>query len=267
MHPPATLRLVLALALGVQILPELHAAQPTPDTAAPPSPAPQKTRLESRLASLNELLRKNPDQISLLSQRGDCHLFLGRFRESVADFESMIALDPRLDAGHWRLGIAYHFNGQFEESSRQFAKYHAYDGRDRENGLWKFLADARLEGIPAARGRMLEYKAFDREPFPLLYDLFAGRTTADALFLDLEKRGEIQKPLVAFFAHYYCGLWKALAGEKKAARDHLAHAVEIFGQEQSETNGPGYMWQVARLHLETAGADFPTLTPSTTSQP
>jgi lipoprotein NlpI len=179
----------------------------------------------------------------------------------------MIALDPSLDAGHWRLGIAYHFTRQFEASSKQFAKYHAYDGRDRENGLWKFMADANLHGLDYARAQMLEYTAFDREPFPGLYDLFAGRITPEALFTDLENRGVLAGPMVSFFAHYYCGLWYALTGKSESAIENLTKAVQLFSPESSESSGPGYMWEVARLHLESARTGFPTLHLPSTSRP
>src|SRR4051812_12156058 len=58
-------------------------------------------------------LSQTPGSVRLYSQRGDCHLFLGHFAEAVRDFEKMIALDPAQDAPHWRLGIAYHFVGDF----------------------------------------------------------------------------------------------------------------------------------------------------------
>jgi lipoprotein NlpI len=238
-------------------------ANTVPETV--PATDPETAAIAARLARLNQALQQAPDQIPLLSERGDCHLFLGHFKESVADFEAMIALNPGLDAGHWRLGIAYHFNRQSEASSRQFAKYHAYDGRDRENGLWKFLADANLAGIAAARQRMLEYTAFDREPFPLLYDLFAGRTNPDAFFADLETRGVLKRPLAAFFAHYYCGLWEALSGRPDAGREHLRRAVALFPADAD--GGPGYMGRVARLHLAEAGSGFPTLRQGTGPTP
>ncbi|MEY5010622.1 MAG: Lipoprotein NlpI precursor [Verrucomicrobiota bacterium] len=262
---PAAIVPALAALLAPLLSPVAPAQTATPNakTSANTVAAtePETAAIAARLERLTQALQQTPDRIPLLSERGDCHLFLGHFKESVADFEAMIALDPRLDAGHWRLGIAYHFNRQFEASSRQFAKYHAYDGRDRENGLWKFLADANLAGIAAARQRMLEYMAFDREPFPLLYDLFAGRTNPEAFFADLEVRGVLKRPLAAFFAHYYCGLWEALSGRPDAAREHLSRAVSMFPADTD--GGPGYMGRVARLHLAEGRSGFPTLRPGT----
>ncbi len=205
------------------------------------------------LAAATAALEQKPESIPTLSRRGDSQLFLGHFREAVADFEKMIALDPSEDAPHWRLGIAYYFVGDFAKSARQFEKYHAYDGHDRENGIWKFLADARLLGLEKARARMLTYNRFDREPFPSLYEMFAGKKTgAEVLAEVTEKRLDGDRG-VTFFANYYVGLNESLLGHREAALEHLRKAVATFADSQS-AGGPGYMWQVARLHAEALAA-------------
>src|SRR5256885_14160543 len=70
--------------------------------AEPPLPAAERakliTDLEARRASLDAALAQSPKDLALLSRRGDCHLFLGRFTDAIADFEKMIALDPAQDA-------------------------------------------------------------------------------------------------------------------------------------------------------------------------
>lgn len=201
--------------------------------------------LLARLKSAEDALAKTPDDTDLLSQRGDARLFAGDAKGAVVDFEKEIALDPSHDAPHWRLGIAYYFAGEFAKSARQFAKYHAFDGHDRENGVWKFFAQARVDGIEKARKEMLEYTAFDREPFPAIYDMLAGKTTTAEVLADLEKRSLQNDPQVMFFAHYYIGVNEEILGHAGAAREHLAAAVRLSVQARS-----GYMGQCARLHFE-----------------
>lgn len=229
----------------------------TPAAEPPPLPPAERSALLGRaaaeLAALDRAIAAAPADPALYSRRGDRLLFLGRFAAAVADFEQMIALDPALDAPHWRLGIAYHFAGDFAKSSRQFGKYHAYDDRDRENGLWKFLADARTMGLDRARAAMLPYTRFDREPFPSLYALFAGRLTPEAFFADLAQRGFAADARVQFFARYYAGLHESLHGRPVAALAHLRAAVANPWGRTAE-NGPAYMWQVARLHYELLAA-------------
>ena len=197
---------------------------------------------------------KTDDPNSDFSQRGDAHLFLGEFRAAVADFEKMIALDAAQDAPHWRLGIAYYFAGDFAKSARQFEKYHAADGRDRENGIWKFLAQAKADGVEKARAEMLVYTRFDREPFPALYEMFAGKKTPDEVLAEIEKKGLSGDENVMFFAHYYCGLGEELLGHRARALELLQKAV-ASPLRRRVAGGPGYMWQVARLHWERLRAE------------
>jgi lipoprotein NlpI len=219
--------------------------------------AEDQKKLTEEVTRLTEALAKTPDSIRLLSQRGDANLFLGKFKESVADFEKTIALDPAQDAPHWRLGIAYYFAGDFKKSSKQFAKYHAYDGRDRENGVWKFLADAKLEGMEKARGAMLEYTQFDREPFPSLYEMFAGKKASEAVLTELAGKGLPKDGAAAFFANYYVALNADLLGRRERARELIAKAV-ASGWGKTAEGGPAYMWRVARLHAAELNRPAPT---------
>ena len=217
-----------------------------------------RTRLRAEFtasaAAADAALARDAQAVSAYSARGDARLFLGEFRGAVADFEKMIALDPAQDAPHWRLGIAYYFAGDFAKSARQFEKYHAYDGRDRENGIWKFLAQSKGESIEKARAGMLAYTRFDREPFPSLYEMFAGKKTPDEVLAEVAKKGLTDHAEVMFFANYYGGLEEELRG-------HRARAVELLGQAiaspagRDARGGAGYMWQVARLQWERLRAE------------
>lgn len=208
-------------------------------------------RMEEQKKGIDSELQKSPDSVEWLSRRGDLRLFLGDAKGAVEDFEKEIKLDPSHDAPHWRLGIAYYFAGDYAKSAAQFAKYHAYDNHDRENGVWQFIANARVKGIEAARKEMLEYTRFDREPFPDLYEMFAGKKTGAEVLSGAEKKGLKDDALVMFFAHYYVGLNEQLLGNAAAATDHLAKAVRL-SLEARAGGGPGYMGQVARLHYEAA---------------
>ena len=208
-------------------------------------------RMEEQRKGIDAELQKNPGSAEWLSRRGDLRLFLGDAKGAVEDFEKEIKLEPTHDAPHWRLGIAYYFAGDFSKSAAQFAKYHAYDNGDRENGVWQFLANARVKGVEAARKEMLEYTRFDREPFPDLYDMFAGKKTGAQVLSDAEKKGLKDDPLVMFFAHYYVGLNEQLLGNAASAAEHLEKAVRLSLQAQAG-GGPGYMGQIARLHFDAA---------------
>ncbi len=208
-----------------------------------------RAEFTERAAAAEAALAGDAQSVSAYSARGDARLFLGEFAGAVADFEKMIALDPAQDAPHWRLGIAYYFAGDFAKSARQFEKYHAYDGRDRENGIWKFLAQAKGEGIEKARAGMLVYTRFDREPFPSLYEMFAGKKSPDEVLAEVAKKGLADNAEVMFFANYYGGLEEDLRGHRARAVDLLGQAVASPAGRDAR-GGAGYMWQVARLQWE-----------------
>jgi lipoprotein NlpI len=243
----AAVRGALAVLVSLSGNPSIVIADELP--VAPARRATMTAEFTRTVAELDAAIAQTPDRVDLYSRRGDAHLFLGHFAQAVSDFEKMIALDPAQDASHWRLGIAYYFNRDFAKSARQFQKYHAHDGRDRENGIWKFLAQAKSEGIVKARAEMLPYAQFDREPFPILYEMFAGRKTDDDLATSMTRDNVRDNKTVQFFANYYLGLYEELLGEEIRAREHVGKAVALFG-DATDRGGPGYMWQVARLHYD-----------------
>jgi hypothetical protein len=53
-----------------------------------------------------------------------------------------------------------------------------------------------------------------------------------------------------FFALYYSGLFEDLIGHHDEAIKKVTEAVALFSPDQSTATGPGYMWQVARVHLD-----------------
>jgi lipoprotein NlpI len=245
------MKIFLTLALGVVL--GLSAARAAEPASWPEWRAPMLEKFADELKTLDAALVSSPDAVPILSQRGDRHLFLGHFPQAVADYERMIALDASQDAPHWRLGIAYYFTGQFAKSAKQFEKYHAYDGHDRENGIWKFLAQEKADGLEKARAEMLSYTKFDREPFPSLYEMFAGQKSPAELLAEITRKGLEDDTQVVFFGNYYAGLDEAILGHRARGLELLEKAVSL--PQARAGGGPGYMWQVARLHWERLRAE------------
>ena len=204
--------------------------------------------------SLTKQIARSPESVGLYSRRGDCYMFLAKFADSEADYEKMIALDPKLFNGHWRLGIAYYYTGKFEKSAKQFEAYDSYNDRDRENGIWQYMAQAKVTDLQEARKTMLKYEEFDREPFPQLYAMFEGGdpTNGNRVLKEIEEAQGIsdsERQRRLFFAQMYVGIYKEMTGDMQAALDLLRKgAASKWGQTAS--GGPTYMWQVARLHYE-----------------
>ena len=247
MRPPRFFSPALACALAAATL---ASAQTPPATAPASSPVvePWRQQLQQEEKAITAAIEKMPASIRLLSRRGDARVFLGNFPGAIADYEGMITQDPAQDAPHWRLGIAYYFDGRFPKAAAQFEKYHAFDNRDRENGVWKFFSQARADGIEAARKGLLRYTQFDREPFPSVYKMLAGEMTPAAVLAEVNQKGLQNDARVVFFAKYYAGVMESLSGRKAEGLKLVEEAVALFNPDSAGRDGPGYMWHSARLH-------------------
>jgi lipoprotein NlpI len=198
-----------------------------------------------------EAVAADPKDVNAYSRRGDALFMRGRFAEAAADYEKMVELDPGLDAGHWRRGIALFYAGDYKKAARQFEVYHTHDDVDRENGIWRFLSQAKAHGPAKAREGLLQYRKDDREPFPAVYRLFEGKTAAEKVVAEIEAAeiGAEEREKRRFYAHLYIGLHAAIEGRKAEAVNHLRLAV-ANGWGPKAGFGPNYMWHVGRLHYD-----------------
>ncbi|MGL5098272.1 MAG: tetratricopeptide repeat protein [Planctomycetia bacterium] len=206
---------------------------------------------EATVARETARLKDRPDAVEAYSERGAALFHLGRFKDSVADFDKMIELEPAQEASHWRRGIALYYAGDFAGGAAQFQKYHSFDDVDRENGIWRFLCQTEAFGLEKARADLLKYKTDDRPPFADVYAMFAGKIEpADVLKrIEAAPLGDTERRKQKFYADLYVGLYLATLKKPAEAQKHLAAATaNSWGR--SAGGGPGYMWQVARLHDE-----------------
>jgi len=208
-------------------------------------------QLNGTVKRFTEELNDNPRNINSYSRRGDAFFFLGKFKQAVADYEKMVDLNPKLGTSHWRRGIAYFYAGQYKKAAHQFEIYHTFDDVDRENGIWRFLSQSKAYGTKKAREGLLMYRKDDREPFPAVYKLFAGKTTPEAILksIGLAKLPDDEREKRLFYAQLYIGLNYYVEQKLDLTRKHLCQAVaNKWGQ--SASGGPNYMWHVGRVHYD-----------------
>ena len=202
---------------------------------------------EKEEKSLTKKIREDPLSVSGFSSRGDMRLFLGDFEGARVDYEKMIELKPALEVSHWRLGIAYFYLEEYEKAARQFQIYHNYDSVDRENGIWRFMSQFKSKGLKTAREGLLKYEKDDRPPYPLLYEMFAGRLPPDEVFTRIEAFNypPDYRERVLFHATFYVGIYLELVEKKQDIAQNLLK--KAFENQYGQSTGT-YMWQVARLH-------------------
>jgi len=196
-------------------------------------------------------IEADPQNLGLYSRRGDARFFSAQFAAAVADYDRMVELDPATDASHWRRGIAYFYAGRYADAAAQFERYHSFDDVDRENGIWRYLSQVKAHGRDKARQGLLKYAKDDREPFPQVYELFAGRTTPEAILKSIAdaKITPAERQPREFYARLYIGLNEFIEDRPQTALVHLEHAVRNPWW-QTAGYGPNYMGHVARLHVD-----------------
>jgi lipoprotein NlpI len=173
------------------------------------------------------------------------HFMLAHFAESLADFDRYLELMPDKRNGHWQRGITCYYLGKFKEGKEQFEGYEKVDTNDVENAVWQFLCNARLVGVEKARGEMLKIGTDKRVPLMQVYALYSGKATPEDV-LSAAREGspsprELKQRL--FYAYLYLGLYYEATGDKEHALEAMKKAAEDYKQ-------PGYMWDVARVHLD-----------------
>ncbi len=214
--------------------------------------------MTSQVTLLSGKIKTDADAMALFSARGDAHFFLGNFPEAVADYTRMVELNSEIDKSHWRRGIAYFYNKEFDKAAAQFERYHAFDNVDRENGIWRYFSMYKAQGAEQARQELLKYEKDDREPFPDVYQLFANQITPQELIqkIELPQKTEEEREKRRFYGYLYLGLNEAITGQPEDAMKYLRNAVENKWGEQAGY-GPNYMWHVGRLQLEALRASQP----------
>jgi lipoprotein NlpI len=208
-------------------------------------------RFDADIAGLTAQTEKSPKSVDLYSRRGDAFFFRGKFAEAVADYETMATIQPDLETSHWRKGIAYFYARRYAKAAKQFENYHSFDNVDGENGIWRYLSQAKALGRERAREGLLKYEKDDREPFPDVYRLFAGELTADEVLgrIDRSQVGPEEKKKRLFYAELYVGLNDFVDGRHESAARHLDNAVKNeWGAKAG--GGPGWMWHVGRVHRD-----------------
>src|SRR5207247_8830785 len=137
--------------------------------------------LEQALVKLNKDIAKNPADADAFHSRGCIYFKLGRFEDSIKDFDKYIEIKPDRKASHWQRGISYYYAGRFEDGRKQFEGYQTVDSNDVENAVWRYLCMARASGVEKARAGILKIGNDRRVPMMQVYALYSGQAKPEAV--------------------------------------------------------------------------------------
>jgi len=217
---------------------------------------------QQALAMLDGLLQQYPNETFGYYQRGCLRSWEGDFAGSVADFDRYVELRPEVERRLWERGIAYYFNGQFEQGANQFELYQTYHDNDVENSVWRYLCQIRYQDAEQARRDLLPIRDDPRQPLMEIYRLFRGEAeVADVLAAiaggDAIEQGDApddQRRSRQFYGHYYLGLYYETLEKRSQAIEHLKKALEVPAESPRVSR---YMWDIAKVHLQTLEAKDP----------
>jgi len=212
--------------------------------------ADKEGQYQKALDLLDKAIATDPKAGAAYQLRGLTKFKLGNIAGSIADFDKYIDLEPKQKARHWQRGISYYYAGRFDDGMRQFEGYQTVDSNDVENAVWRYLCQAKKDGIKKARADMLKIGKDARVPMKEIYELFAGRLKPGDV-LDAAKAGKPSEDKLnerLFYAHLYLGLFFESEGDAKKALEHLTVAADHkIGH---------YMWDVARVHRDLLRKDI-----------
>jgi len=199
------------------------------------------------IADFDVVIKKDPSPgtAGLFQLRGWLKFRLGKFEESIADFDRVVALVKNEEPRQWQRGIVYYYAKRYAEGRKQFELHQTVNPSDVENAVWHYLCVARLESVEKARAALIPIAADSRVPMMKVHELFAGKAKPE----DVLKEAESGAPNISernrqrFYAHLYLGLYYEAAGDLLKTREHIYKAATDFTSDQ-------YMGDVARVHAK-----------------
>lgn len=196
--------------------------------------------------ALSTQIAKTPDQADLYYWRGRSAFCLGKIEESVADFDRLVELTPRVKSRQWERGIALYYDKSFEAGAAQFELYQSYHDNDVENSVWRYLCVARDAGTDEARKTILPIRDDRRVPMMNIFRMFKGEETPE----DVMQAAEVDPGSAAalnrqrFYANLYVGLFLEAQGKAEEGLVYIRRAQDLKIDH--------YMWNVADIHVKLA---------------
>jgi lipoprotein NlpI len=166
--------------------------------------------------------------------------------ESARVFDQLVRATPAAEPELWQRGLALYYAERFDDGVKQFDLHRTVNPNDVENAAWHFLCVARLEGLQAARAKLLPVGEDSRVPMKEIMDLYAGRCMpADVLAAAEQGAGEARRNQLCY-AHLYLGLFFEATADATKAREHMRQAAGAFSMNH-------FMGKVAAVHCRLRG--------------
>lgn len=191
---------------------------------------------------------QEPETPRDLMQKGQELFFEAKPKESVAAFDKLIALVPRVKPELWQRGLSLYYTGAYQAGREQFETHQTYNTNDVENAAWHFICVAKAEGLEAARKVLIPIEGDLRVPMKEVHDLFAGKGSPEAVLKAAETGDDAARRNHLCYAHLYLGLFFEAQGDEAKAKEHILKSANDFRMDH-------YMGKCAQVHAKVRGWD------------
>lgn len=190
-----------------------------------------------------EAVKPDPDA---LFREGVQAFYDAKPKESVAAFDKLIALEPRVKPQLWQRGLSLYLAGDYQGGREQFEVHQTVNSNDVENAAWHFICVARAENLDAAKKALIPISGDTRVPMKEVHNLFAGQGTVEDVLKAAETgEGEALRNHRCY-AHLYLGLYFEALGDEPKAREHMLKAAKDYSMDH-------YMGKSAQVHVKVRG--------------
>jgi lipoprotein NlpI len=167
---------------------------------------------------------------------------LGHIAASIEDFDRAEQLNSDLTPYLWQRGIAYYYAERFEDGARQFETDLSVNAHDVEETVWRYLCQAQMRGVDAARQTLLPVGDDSRPLMTWVYQLFAGTCAPERLIVQYGNSGRRER----FYSALYVGLYYEAERDLERAQHYIGLAADMHVVED-------YMGWVAIVHQRLRG--------------
>ena len=179
------------------------------------------------IAAADTMVRKWPDDSRVIRTAGDIHLRAGKVDSATRLFNRFVKKRPEELPYLWQRGISLYFTGDFEEAAEQFEVHRRVNPNDVENAAWHFLCIAKSHSVEKAKQLVLPAPGDPRAPMEeVLQMLSTGNREAVIARVEALPTGSERRKSAAFYGDFYLGLYADALGEKKQAVKYLKRAAE-----------------------------------------
>jgi lipoprotein NlpI len=211
-----------------------------------------KGNLDSAIYDFTQSIRLSPNEAGGFHNRAQAYFTKKDYDRALSDYKSAARIDPR-ESDARAVGLVYFYLGRMTESTEALDRAVRADPQDKYNVLWRYLAQAKTNGLDVAQRELRDSAAKlddggaqkERTPEALtaanwpaaVIDFYLGKISEKAMYAAAEDRDAAAKREKLCEASFYAAEAKLLKKENKAAIPLLRTAEKDCPAAFAEAHG------------------------------